>query len=98
MNISEIHVPDCPQFWSLLSPLSAHQLPEINIYILLSTFLTYIKQFFTTPHSIIYIASHSLLLQEVPSLPPPPFLLSLQVLLYPPFLLLNPVLRVMVKT
>lgn len=96
MHINDFHVPDCPQFRRLLSPLSAHQLPEINMQTLISTLLFNIKQSFlhnttfTLYHwslSLIYFASHSPLAQADPSHPSLLFLLSLHVLLYPPFLL-----------
>lgn len=67
MNISKVHVPDCPQFWSLLSPLSAHQLPEINIYILLSTLFTYIKQCFF--HNTTFYNIHCITLTATPGSP-----------------------------
>lgn len=39
--INEFHKPDCPQIQSSPSPLSGHQLPEINMQILISNLLFY---------------------------------------------------------
>lgn len=57
MHINEFHTLDCPQFWSLPFLLSAHQLPEINMQILISTLLFYKKNnlFFTLWHLLCII-------------------------------------------
>lgn len=96
MHIKEFHKPDCPQIQSPPSPLSAHQLPEINMLILISTLIFYIKQsfLFVTFYMYICFASHLPVTQAVPFHPALPFLLWLQVPLYPLFLLLNPERRV----
>lgn len=103
MHINEFHTPDCPQSQSPPSPLSAHQFPEINKQILISALLFSIKQSFlhntrfTLNHLSISLICFGLslpLAQADPSLPSLPFHLLLQVPLFPPFLLLNPVRKV----
>lgn len=54
MNTHKYNTPDCPQFWSLPSLLSAHQLPEINQQSLIST-----ESFFFHFHFLLYTPHHT---------------------------------------
>lgn len=67
MHINEFHTQDCPQSWSLLFLLFAHQLPEIIMKILISILLFYLKEkqsFLYNMTFTLYHLSHSITLHN----------------------------------